>query len=94
MTNEKLEKTPRGLDRFSKSCPTFPSLEVSTFGLLMVPKLLQVFAEADEDGGGGLDMEEFRQAMRQSMGKNVSDQDLDQIFMKGNASIVVSLPYS
>ena len=48
----------------------------------MVPKLLQVFAEADEDGGGGLDMEEFRQAMRQSMGKNVSDQDLDQIFMK------------
>ena len=43
----------------------------------------EVFAEADEDGGGGLDMEEFRQAMRQSMGmKNISDQDLDQIFMK------------
>ena len=49
-------------------CPFFP---------------FEVFAEADEDGGGGLDMEEFRQAMRQSMGKkNISDQDLDQIFMK------------
>jgi len=46
-------------------------------------KALQaIFEEADEDGGGGLDMEEFRFAMRHTMGNNVSDDELDRIFMK------------
>lgn len=44
--------------------------------------LQQIFKEADEDEGGGLDIEEFRGAMRQTMGPNVSDQELDRIFMK------------
>ena len=45
-------------------------------------KLQAIFAEADDDGGGGLDMDEFRNAMRQTMGTNISDHDLDIVFMK------------
>ena len=46
-------------------------------------KLQSIFAEADEDGGGGLDMDEFRTAMRQTMGDpNITDTELDMIFMK------------
>ncbi|KAG5281841.1 hypothetical protein AALO_G00049380 [Alosa alosa] len=40
-----------------------------------------MFHEADTDGGGGLDMEEFREAMKKIMGK-VEDEDVDIIFMK------------
>ncbi|XP_053250694.1 EF-hand calcium-binding domain-containing protein 8 isoform X2 [Podarcis raffonei] len=44
-------------------------------------KLERMFREADIDGGGGLDMEEFRSAMKKIMG-DVSDEDIDVIFMK------------
>nr|XP_020663498.1 EF-hand calcium-binding domain-containing protein 8 [Pogona vitticeps] len=44
-------------------------------------KLERMFREADIDGGGGLDMEEFRKAMKKIMG-NISDEDIDVIFMK------------
>ncbi len=45
-------------------------------------KLYSIFEEADEDGGGGLDMDEFRIAMRKAMGDGLSDHELDLIFMK------------
>ncbi|XP_042318324.1 EF-hand calcium-binding domain-containing protein 8 [Sceloporus undulatus] len=44
-------------------------------------KLERMFREADIDGGGGLDMEEFRKAMKKIMG-DISDEDIDVIFMK------------
>ncbi|XP_066480842.1 EF-hand calcium-binding domain-containing protein 8 [Tiliqua scincoides] len=44
-------------------------------------KLERMFREADVDGGGGLDMEEFRKAMKKIMG-GISDEDVDVIFMK------------
>ncbi|XP_044311049.1 EF-hand calcium-binding domain-containing protein 8 [Varanus komodoensis] len=44
-------------------------------------KLEHMFHEADIDGGGGLDMEEFRKAMKKIMG-DISDEDIDVIFMK------------
>ena len=45
-------------------------------------ELQKIFEEADEDGGGGLDMDEFRHAMRKAMGAHLSDREMDQIFMK------------
>ena len=45
-------------------------------------KLERIFEEADEDGGGGLDMEEFRNAMRDAMGQPLRDHELDLLFMK------------
>ncbi|XP_014668843.1 PREDICTED: WD repeat-containing protein on Y chromosome-like [Priapulus caudatus] len=45
-------------------------------------KLQNMFEEADEDGGGGLDIDEFRGAMRKTMGGNVDDHELDILFMK------------
>lgn len=45
-------------------------------------QLQKIFEEADEDGGGGLDMDEFRTAMRQAMGDHLTDHDLDTMFMK------------
>ncbi|CAH1792660.1 unnamed protein product [Owenia fusiformis] len=45
-------------------------------------RLQAIFEEADEDGGGGLDMEEFRRAMRKTMGQDVHDEQMDMIFMK------------
>ncbi|XP_067323171.1 EF-hand calcium-binding domain-containing protein 8 [Anolis sagrei] len=44
-------------------------------------KLERMFREADTDGGGGLDIEEFRKAMKKIMG-DISDEDIDVIFMK------------
>ncbi|KAH0619329.1 hypothetical protein JD844_019349 [Phrynosoma platyrhinos] len=44
-------------------------------------KLERMFREADIDGGGGLDIEEFRKAMKKIMG-DISDEDIDVIFMK------------
>ncbi|RXM93409.1 Microtubule-associated protein RP/EB family member 1 [Acipenser ruthenus] len=44
-------------------------------------RIERMFREADVDGGGGLDMEEFREAMKKIMGE-VDDEDLDIIFMK------------
>ena len=46
-------------------------------------KLLQnIFEEADVDSGGGLDMDEFRNAMRRTMGAGVPDHELNMLFMK------------
>ena len=46
-------------------------------------KLQAIFQEADEDGGGGLDMEEFRVAMRSTLGdSSLTDSELDMLFMK------------
>ena len=45
-------------------------------------KLEQIFEEADQDKGGGLDMDEFRNAMRLAMGDHLTDQDMDALFMK------------
>ena len=41
----------------------------------------------DEDGGGGLDIDEFKNAMRQTMG-NISDKEIELIFMKVSAGSV------
>ncbi|XP_071834643.1 cilia- and flagella-associated protein 337-like isoform X2 [Apostichopus japonicus] len=50
-------------------------------------KLQEIFEEADEDGGGGLDMEEFRGAMRKIMGEGmVDDRELAIVFMKVDAN--------
>uniref|UniRef100_A0A4W4HR41 WD repeat-containing protein on Y chromosome n=1 Tax=Electrophorus electricus TaxID=8005 RepID=A0A4W4HR41_ELEEL len=40
-----------------------------------------MFQEADKDGGGALDMDEFREAMRKIV-RDVEDEELDIIFMK------------
>ncbi|XP_066272941.1 WD repeat-containing protein on Y chromosome-like isoform X2 [Branchiostoma lanceolatum] len=46
-------------------------------------KLQQIFEEADDDGGGGLDPDEFRQAIKRTMGnKTVDDHELEILFMK------------
>lgn len=44
-------------------------------------QLHDLFDEMDEDGGGGLDMDEFKNAMRQTMGK-ISDKEIELLFMK------------
>ena len=44
-------------------------------------QLHDLFEEMDEDGGGGLDIDEFKNAMRQTMG-NISDKEIELIFMK------------
>ncbi|XP_038078621.1 WD repeat-containing protein on Y chromosome-like isoform X2 [Patiria miniata] len=53
-------------------------------------KLQEIFEEADEDGGGGLDIDEFRQAMRKIMGEGmmeeVDDKELAIVFMKVDAN--------
>ncbi|XP_067040016.1 cilia- and flagella-associated protein 337-like [Acropora muricata] len=51
--------------------------------------LQKIFEEADEDGGGGLDMDEFRQAMIKTMagkGEVPDDNQLAIIFMKVDAN--------
>ena len=45
-------------------------------------QLQRNFEIADEDGGGGLDIEEFRNAMRKAMGQHLTDEELDTMFMK------------
>lgn len=45
-------------------------------------KLQNIFEDADEDGGGGLDIDEFRGAMRKTMGSGVDDHELEILFMK------------
>ncbi|XP_077864869.1 WD repeat-containing protein on Y chromosome-like [Saccoglossus kowalevskii] len=50
-------------------------------------KLQMIFEEADEDGGGGLDIDEFRQAMKRTMGAGqVDDRQLAIVFMKVDAN--------
>ncbi|XP_077992887.1 cilia- and flagella-associated protein 337-like [Glandiceps talaboti] len=50
-------------------------------------KLQSIFEEADEDGGGGLDIDEFRQAMKKTMGAGqVDDRQLAIVFMKVDAN--------
>ncbi|XP_030855252.1 WD repeat-containing protein on Y chromosome isoform X3 [Strongylocentrotus purpuratus] len=52
-------------------------------------KLQEIFEEADEDGGGGLDIDEFRGAMRKIMGEGmdeVDDKELAIVFMKVDAN--------
>ena len=53
------------------------------------PILQSIFEEADDDDDPGLDMEEFRVAMRRAMGPHLSDDEIDAIFMK-----VTTLLYS
>ncbi|XP_067932501.1 WD repeat-containing protein on Y chromosome-like isoform X2 [Watersipora subatra] len=48
-------------------------------------QLHDLFEEMDEDGGGGLDIDEFKNAMRQTMG-NISDKEIELIFMKVDAN--------
>ena len=60
-------------------------IEMATEDQLTNEKLQElhsIFEDADEDGGGGLDMEEFRTAMRKAMGDGLTDHELDLIFMK------------
>ena len=45
-------------------------------------ELQQIFEDADTDGEGGLDMDEFRTAMRRTMGDRITDHELDILFMK------------
>ena len=46
--------------------------------------LQQIFEHADEDGGGGLDIEEFGLAMKMAFGSaiDLDDQQLELLFMK------------
>ena len=46
--------------------------------------LQQIFEDADEDGGGGLDIEEFGQAMKMAFGMadELDDEQLQLMFMK------------
>ena len=44
--------------------------------------LQSIFEEADDDDDPGLDMEEFRVAMRKAMGPHLTDDEIDTIFMK------------
>ena len=46
--------------------------------------LQQIFEEADEDGGGGLDIEEFGEAMKMAFGNGdaLDDEQLEIMFMK------------
>ncbi|XP_063154446.1 EF-hand calcium-binding domain-containing protein 8 [Candoia aspera] len=48
-------------------------------------KLERMFREADVEGVGGLDMDDFRKAMKKIMG-DISDEDIDVIFMKVDAN--------
>ena len=45
-------------------------------------QLQEIFEIADEDGGGGLDMEEFRIAMHKALGDHLTTDELDKMFMK------------
>ena len=53
-------------------------------------QLHDLFEEMDEDGGGGLDIDEFKNAMRQTMG-NISDKEIELIFMKVSAGSVFKI---
>ena len=44
--------------------------------------LESIFAEADVDRGGHLDRDEFRRAVRCTMGAHLTDMEIDAIFMK------------
>jgi len=44
--------------------------------------LQKIFNETNESGRGGLDMEEFRVALKKTMGRDVDDRELDKMFMK------------
>lgn len=44
-------------------------------------QLHDIFEEMDEDGGGGLDIDEFKNAMRQTMG-SITDKEIELLFMK------------
>ena len=48
-------------------------------------ELERIFEDADEDGGGGLDMDEFRNAMRKAISQSLTDRELDIMFMKVSA---------
>lgn len=54
-------------------------------------KLQQIFEEADDDDEPGLDMGEFRVAMRRAMGPHLSDEELDAMFMKVRISLAFNL---
>ncbi|XP_066558971.1 WD repeat-containing protein on Y chromosome [Amia ocellicauda] len=64
-----------------------PPLEVDTWGYEEqiyeedLRRIERLFQEADTDGGGGLDMEEFRESMKKIL-VGVDDEELDIIFMK------------
>ncbi|XP_078488317.1 WD repeat-containing protein on Y chromosome-like [Ciona intestinalis] len=45
-------------------------------------KLETIFQEADADDGGGLDIDEFREAMKKTMGSEIDDKELEILFMK------------
>ena len=49
------------------------------------------FAADDDDDDPGLDMEEFRVAMRRAMGPHLSDDEIDAIFMKVTTHILILL---
>ena len=51
-------------------------------------RLEMIFKGADEEGAGGLTIDAFRKAMRMTMEEDVTDEELDMIFMKVRAAIL------
>ncbi|XP_075243818.1 cilia- and flagella-associated protein 337-like [Convolutriloba macropyga] len=45
-------------------------------------RMQEIFEEADEDGGGGLDIDEFKVAMKKVLGSKTDDRELEKLFMK------------
>jgi len=57
----------------NKHCPALHCL---------VSKNVCFIEESDADEGGGLDIDEFREAMKRTMGSEIDDRQLELIFMK------------
>ena len=49
-------------------------------------RLQKIFEAAEEDGRGGLDIDEFKVAMRKTVGKNSTEDEIEVLFMKVDAN--------
>jgi hypothetical protein len=59
---------------------------VESIDIKVLRKLRKAFVEADTDGGGGLDMEEFVEAFGAIIGDGLTPQELTNLFMKIDAN--------
>ena len=87
-----MESTRSGED--SESCEVEESHEEDhpllspneSIDLDKLQELRKIFDHADEDGGGGLDMEEFLAAFGKIFAESLNDQELTNLFMKIDAN--------
>ncbi|KAH1182263.1 hypothetical protein KIL84_010017, partial [Mauremys mutica] len=74
--------SPKQILRFPESTDTSRAQQVEDqINYEHLQKLERSFREADLDKGGGLDIKEFRRAMKMIM-DNITEEDIDIIFMK------------